>query len=408
VARPRNGRPIADVRAQSDERRSQADCPIERDRIWSMVMMAAVGDVRIFRTNPESMLKGVRDIFKNADIAFCQSESVYSDKGSMGSSGPRGASPRDLGGYPAFASAGFDVVSMASNHTMDWGRDALIDSISRIRRDGIQTIGAGENIAEARRPAIVERDGMRVAFVGYCSVAPKGYYAVSGRAGVAPMRAITHYEPLEEDQPGTPCRIMTWPLQRDLDALVEDVRQAKRRADVVAVSFHWGVHHVPVLIADYQPVVAHAAIDAGADIVLGHHPHILKGIEFYKGGLIFYSLGNFAMDSNPEDVAQAIQDNPWRQEVKAAYRVYGTPGPGDYRKHREANYSLIAMFDLDRATVRRASFLPVMINKRRAPHAVSPSSRDGQRIVEYVDRVTREAGVNAKFRVDGETVVIES
>ncbi len=110
------------------------------------------------------------------------------------------------------------------------------------------------------------------------------------------MRGLTLYEQVETDQPGTPARVHTFPHRGDLEALRHDVRAAKVQADFVALSIHWGIHFVPSEIADYQRDVAHAAIDDGADAILGHHPHILKGIEVYKGRPIFYSLGNFAIE----------------------------------------------------------------------------------------------------------------
>src|SRR4029077_19964525 len=124
-------------------------------------------------------------IIRQADIAFCQLETSYSDKGSRGSCAPRAATNKDVRTYSPLPAVGLDVVSMASNHAMDWGEDALLDCIARLRRDGIASIGAGANIKEAREPAIVERNGTRIAFLGYCSVAPKGYYAAPGKSGVA-------------------------------------------------------------------------------------------------------------------------------------------------------------------------------------------------------------------------------
>lgn len=369
-----------------------------------MTTVSAVGDVRVFREDPETLFDQVRDYLTAADIAFCQSESCYSEHGSEGSSGPRGASPNEPRGYPAFARAGFNVVSMASNHTMDWGRDALVDTIAKMRADGMQTIGAGADLDEARRPAIVERDGNRIAFLGYCSVAPSGYYAVPGRAGVAPMRAITHYEQLENDQPGTPALVMTWPLDRDLDALVADVRAAKEQADVVFVSLHWGIHWAPVVIADYQPAVAHAAIDAGADAIIGHHPHILKGIEFYRDRPIFYSIGNFAMDTNS---AHRPTDQAWRQQLKDAYSKWGTHGPHDYRKLKIASYSMVASFDIADGALRRTSFRPAVIEDF-TPRLVSASDGEGKEIVEYVREISEQVGFSAGFRVAGDDVVLEA
>ena len=117
-----------------------------------------------------------------------------------------------------------------------------------------------------------ERDGTRIAFLSYCSVAPKGYYASKGKPGVAPMRAITHYEPLEDDQPGTPCEIFTYPVTEDLEELLADINRARQAADIVVLSLHWGIHYFRGAIAGYQPAVAHAAIDAGPTSFLGTIP----------------------------------------------------------------------------------------------------------------------------------------
>jgi hypothetical protein len=378
-----------------------------------MPIISAVGDVRIFRDKPETALQHVRDIFKRADISFCQSESSYSDKGSQGSSGMRGAAPIDIRGYPTFASIGFDVVSMASNHIMDWGQDPLLDVIQRMRADGMQTIGAGKDIDEARKPAILERDGTRIAFLGYCSVAPKSYYAVPGRAGIAPMRAITHYEPLEEDQPGTPCKIMTWPLQRDLDALVEDIKRVRSEVDIVAVSLHWGVHHIKGHIADYEPTVAHAAIDAGADVIIGHHPHILKGIEVYRGKVIFYSIGDFARDFNTD----RKPDVEWNRECEEVYKIYGAAfigaGKGKGQTSHgsvEDRFSMVANIKFDRGRIVRVSFLPIMIELEgngQQPRVAPASGAEGAEIARFVEEVTRGAGLNGKFHIEGDEVVID-
>ncbi len=371
-----------------------------------MPTIAAVGDVRIFRDKPETALANVRDVFKQADIAFCQSESSYSDKGSKGSSGPRGASPVDLRGYPAFASVGFDVVSMASNHTMDWGQDAFLDAIERMRRDGMKVIGAGKNLEEARQPAIVECEGTRIAFLGYCSVAPKGYYAAESRTGVAPMRAIAHFEALEDDQPGTPAKIMTWPLQRDLDALVQDIKKVRQQVDIVAISLHWGVHQIRGLIADYQPVVARAAIDAGADIIIGHHPHILKGVEVYKGKAILYSIGDFSRDFNKDRAS----DLAWTHECEEVYKIYGTAFAGGQGAISN-RFSMVAGIEFASGKIKRVSYRPVMIEREDdvpQPNVVSVTSARGEEIIQYMKDITREAGFDTKFRVEGESVIIET
>ena len=138
---------------------------------------------------------------------------------------------------------------------MDWGPDALLDTVALLHEQGIKTVGAGRNLAEAREPAIVERDGVRVAFLAYCSVLREGYAAKPGSRGIAPMRAHTYYEPAEY-QAGMPPRVVTFPYEEDLSALVDDVSAARKAADAVVVSLHWGLHFIPRAIADYQPRVA--------------------------------------------------------------------------------------------------------------------------------------------------------
>jgi len=371
--------------------------------------LAAVGDLMVDREKPESIFDYSVKVLREADIAFAQLETPYSDKGSAGSSGPRGAVPHDVRNYPALPYVGLDVISLASNHTFDWGQDALLDCAKRLRKDGIAPVGAGKDIDEAREPAILERKGTRVAFLGYCSVAPSGYYAAPGKVGIAPMRAITHYEPFEEDQPGTPCIIKTYPVEEDLQDLIADIEKVRSKADIVAVSFHWGLHFQRATIADYQPIVAHAAIDAGADIIIGHHPHILKGIEVYKGKVILYSLGNFAFDEpmRPRRIG-GIRPS-W---IEKALRVYNMPKPDpetpNYFFHPESRKTMIAKCIITDKKIQRVSFIPALVNKTNEPELLHPSDPRGQDVVQYMRDITNEANLNATYTVVGEEVVIGS
>ena len=363
--------------------------------------VAAVGDIMIDRPDPESIFSIAKDTIQKADFRFCQLETAYSDKGSLGSSGPRGAMPHDPRNYAAIPAVGFNVVSMAGNHAMDWGKDALVDCIDRLRRDRIASIGAGSDIDEARQPVVIEKHGTRIAFLSYCSVAPKGYYASKDKPGVAPMRAITHYEPLEEDQPGTPCEILTYPLEEDLADVITDVKKARKEADIVAVSMHWGVHYFRALIAGYQVPMAHAAIDAGADIIFGHHPHILKGVEVYKGKIVFYSLGNFAFDSHPKAV-----DTVWysrrRKVYQGLYKVPAREEGSAFRFQPESRNSVIAKVAICDKKIAQVSLVPVRINDRAQPEPLSASAPEGREVIQYLTDITREAQLNASFTVTGD------
>jgi capsule synthesis protein PGA_cap len=166
--------------------------------------------------------------------------------------------------------AGFDVLTLANNHTVDFGRDALLDTLKAAHAAGIQTIGAGANELQARRPAIVEAGGLRVALLGYSDVNPYGFNATSTAPGTA---------------------------KADVDAITRDVRGALRRADVAVCFFHWGVelHAQP---NSRQQQFAAACLNAGAKLVLGAHPHVLGGVATpARHTLVAWTLGNFVFPS---------------------------------------------------------------------------------------------------------------
>ena len=169
----------------------------------------------------------------------------------------------------AIRTAGFNLVTLANNHSMDFGGQALTETMFNLKEAGIAWIGAGESLAEARKMALYTIKGRKIAFLAYSLTQPLEFFAGTQRAGTAPG-----WEKL----------------------YLEDIARARRAADFVIVSFHWGKEGSGTVQA-YQRIAAHKAIDAGADAVIGHHPHVLQGVERYKNGIIFYSLGNFAFAS---------------------------------------------------------------------------------------------------------------
>lgn len=169
----------------------------------------------------------------------------------------------------ALAAAGFNVVTLANNHTLDYGADGLAQTVEALDAAGIGHTGAGASLAEARRPVIIEAAGRRVALLGYSLTLPENFYAEANKPGTA----FGH------------------------EAYVRaDIAAARKQADIVVVAFHWG-QEGKTSLRDYQVQLGHAAIDAGAAAVIGHHPHILQGVEHYKDGVILYSLGNFTFGS---------------------------------------------------------------------------------------------------------------
>ena len=195
-----------------------------------VVTLCAVGDVVVDRDDPKSIFALAAPTLHQADILFCQLESPITERRSFYQShawGPRCAHPRNI---EAFTYAGFDVISYASNDGLDWGPDCYLDTFENLGRHGIAVIGGGKNIDEARKPAIIERKGTRVGFLARCSIILAGYAAGPNKPGIAPMWAWTVYHQVEHDQPGTPCKILTFADPKDLESLVEDIKKLRPRA----------------------------------------------------------------------------------------------------------------------------------------------------------------------------------
>jgi poly-gamma-glutamate synthesis protein (capsule biosynthesis protein) len=165
--------------------------------------------------------------------------------------------------------AGFDIVSFANNHVGDWDRAAFDETLLQLQEAQVKYAGAGTNYADASTPRIVTVRGMKIGFIASTDVGPKWLAATDTKSGI-----------LLSSDPKLP----------------DIVRAAKAQVDVLVVSFHWGNEYSPANA--HQQALAHAVIDAGADIVVGHHPHVMERVEEYNGKPIFYSLGNFIFDQS--------------------------------------------------------------------------------------------------------------
>ncbi|MFC1987468.1 CapA family protein [Chloroflexota bacterium] len=185
----------------------------------------AVGDMCPNRPNPEYLFGMALPTIKQADILFGQLEHLLSEKGEPQLFLPDYQRSRDTRISPERVSgltyAGFDVISYAGNHNLERGEEAFFETIDTLRKNNIEVVGVGNNIDEARKPVILERKGVKVGFLAYCSILPKkGGEAGPDKPGSAPMRASTFYEQVDW-QPGTPPKIITLADKDDLAALVD-------------------------------------------------------------------------------------------------------------------------------------------------------------------------------------------
>lgn len=231
--------------------------------------MAAKGDW----THP---FHKVAEMLRSADLTFANLECPISDAGrERGHLYSFRADPRALEGL---LFAGFDVVSLANNHAYDWGPEALLDTIQRLDKAGIRAVGAGANDREAHYPVVVDLEGVRVAFLAYVSIEPRAASAGAEKPGVAWL---------------------------DPEQVLADIRFARPLADILVVSPHWGIEYAPKPEL-WQVELARRMIDAGADFVVGHHPHVVQPFEEYAGGWIAYSLGNFVFDQKPPSTRRGL------------------------------------------------------------------------------------------------------
>ena len=231
---------------------------------------------------------------------------------------------------PALKRAGFSVLTLANNHMMDFGVQALLETLHNLDNNGILSVGAGQSLSAAREKTVYQVKGVKVAFLAYSVTLPVEFFATADRAGTAP--GYPRY-----------CK--------------EDIAQAKTSADYVVVSFHWGSEGAAAP-HPFQVTAAHAAIDAGADIVLGHHPHVLQGIEQYKKGIIFYSLGNFA---------------------------FGSLSPA-------ADRSVIARITLDRG-IKAVELVPLNVLNSEVRFQPKPlKGKRGKAVIEHLNLISREMG----------------
>jgi hypothetical protein len=252
--------------------------PRERKPLGKLVVrplvLAAAGDVT-FGADVASAIAtygaaypwlSVGALLRSADLATANLEGTVSNRGSPVPNkaftfrGP----PSALDG--AARTGGIDVFTVANNHSLDFGPEAFFDTLALTRGAGISVVGGGRNLAAARKPAILTRGGLRVAFLGYSDINPDGFVAGSGTAGTAPA---------------------------DETLIAADVRAARRHAELVVVWFHWGIE-LDRYPDGRQQALAAAALNAGASVVLGAHPHVLQPIARPASRtLVAWSLGNF-------------------------------------------------------------------------------------------------------------------
>jgi poly-gamma-glutamate capsule biosynthesis protein CapA/YwtB (metallophosphatase superfamily) len=257
------------------------------------------GDINLMNVaDPAVPFALVGDTLRSADVLFGNLECCLYE-----SAGARSVSDEGFFASPAAGRAlnlgGFHALGNANN--VNYGSEAIRSSLAELDRLGIAHTGAGLDDSGARAPAIVERNGLRVGFLQRTSVYwPTNHEASTHTPGVAALRGHTAYQlPLHKtrrevppaNRPGVPPVIVTWADPDYLARYRADLEALRKHVDIVVASHHWGLGEE---VLQYMTEIAHAAIDSGADVVVGHGPHYSLPVEIYRGKPIFYGLGSFS------------------------------------------------------------------------------------------------------------------
>jgi poly-gamma-glutamate capsule biosynthesis protein CapA/YwtB (metallophosphatase superfamily) len=329
------------------------------------------GDVNLMNvTDPQVPFARVQDTLRQADVLFGNLECCFYEP-AAGHALEREGFYAPLASAQALVIGGYHAVGIANNVT--YGEEAIRSSLRRLDEIGIPYAGAGANGGAARAPAIVTHEGLRFGFLQRTSVYwPTGHEAADNSPGVAVLTGHTAYEPIlhtrrpgipPANRPGLPPAIITWADARSLAAFTGDLRALRARADIVVASHHWGLFED---VLDYQVEIAHAAIDAGADVVMGHGPHYACAVEMYRGKPIFYGLGSFSFHTG-----------------------HGGRAHGDW-------VGMLARLTFDDSALREVAFLLVRHDARNATYVCDPSQ--DQEAVEPIMRRCATLGTTPAIR----------
>ena len=298
---------------------------------------------------------------------------------------------------------GFDVATVAGNHLYDCGPYGVIDTVEKLKKLGIQPVGGGANIAEAKKPAILEKNRLKVGVLSYNATGPKLGWAMSQKPGANYVSVETSYVPAR-DMPGCPAKVYTFLWPESLKQFQEEVSALRQQVDVVVVCLHKGNGGDHPRLDTYEQPLCYAAIDAGADIIFAHHHHVLKGVELYKDRPIYHGLGNFVC------VTYAMTAGHYNTPEMIAYlKQRAREGRGDghyevefYPWSQVSRYTMIAKVLVDENGIVESGFIPCYIEKS-GNVTVKNRVNGGQEVLDFVIKQTEGAhlGVSFEWSEDG-------
>ncbi|MBW8382196.1 MAG: CapA family protein, partial [Youngiibacter sp.] len=280
----------------------------------------------------------------------------------------------------------------------------------------IPHVGGGRNIEEARKPLILESDGVRFGYLNYNCVGTKAMNAGPAKAGAAFVDVITHYELGNVANPGgNPDRIYTFPELSSYEKMISEIEDLRKKCDILSVYLHKGIVHKEVKLADYEKFISRGAIDAGADVIFSSHSHILHGIEIYRGKTIFHGLNNLiawvpSLGPNWKrkkgKATEVFDPQAWAQQRVERFGFVPDPLYPTYPFHPDSIYSIIAKCIIEDGKIVQTGFIPLIVSKAGISEVVKRAD-GGEKVMEYMKKITESAALNAEFEWIEDEIVIK-
>ncbi len=349
-----------------------------------LIDMVFAGDLVLDEPDPDHWLSGIADALRDSSIAIGHLEVPHSKRGVelKGDVPAPGADPAHLAALPR---AGFTAVSLAGNHISDLGGIGIADTRDELQRLGLQFTGAGGNLAEASAPAYLEVHSRRIALLSFNCVGPENSWAGADRPGCAYVRVET-----ADGAPIAPSARLEHPNPASVAAMQAAITNARSHAEFVIVALHKGIVHTPVKLAPYERPLAHAAIDAGCDIVLGHHAHIVRGIEIYRDKPIFHGLGNGCVVTRALSPSQSHPERAaWARKRRELFGFEPDPAYPLAPFHPEAVNAMLGRARWHADGRVEIGFTPVYVEPPGRPTLARGAVAD--RVVGYIEKITRDA-----------------
>lgn len=292
----------------------------------NVVRLLVVGDISLQTKNNKHPFENIKHVFKGKDILFGNLETALSNSGKEAEKAVVLHVSPDKVLY--LKDAGFDIVNVANNHIMDLGPEGFNETLEVLNQNDLIYIGAG-NRKLNRNSAIVEINRIKIGFLGYNS------------SGVRDLKRGVFINKIDEAE------------------IIRDIENLKPQCEAIIISLHWGIEKVFYPLPQ-QIEMAHRLIDASATVILGHHPHVIQGIETYNNGLIVYSLGNFQFEFNPEE-------------------CFG-------KRNKRTNQSIILSLKIGKNGLKAFDIIPLKINEEYVPCMVT--AKEEQEINNFISKIS--------------------